>query len=160
MRSHINSSNHAARRFARRVSLAIIATGLLLVTCQAASAQCVPNPTGETAVGLQNASSFFLTFYIDEVNKGGVPSGDRSIDFVVTPGEHTLRAEAVIGGETLSVSRTADIPRGHVCTWTVTDPPDQATSRKAQREFQDPLCRELGRAHRSARGVVGRRSHN
>ena len=53
---------------------------------------------------------------------GGVPSGDRSVDFSVTPGSHLLRADAVIGGETVSASRMATIPAGYVCTWTVTDP--------------------------------------
>lgn len=102
--------------------LLLVAAILILSGGQTSSAQCVANPTGETAVGIKNASSHFLTFYIDGVNRGGVPSGDRSVDFVVTPGEHELRAEAVINGEVVSATRTATIPAGYVCTWTVTDP--------------------------------------
>jgi hypothetical protein len=95
---------------------------LLAVIAQTATAQCVPNPTQETAVGLQNASSHFLTFYIDGVNVGGVPSGDRSVDFVVLPGDHTLEAEAIVAGGRITASHTGVVPAGFVCTWTVTDP--------------------------------------
>jgi hypothetical protein len=93
-------------------------------------------------VGLKNASSHFLTFYVDGVNKGGVPSGDRSVDFLVTPGEHRLRAEAIINGEVVSANRVASVPAGHVCTWTVTDPPKAAantTARNAPIELSDWL---------------------
>lgn len=100
----------------------LVAALAILLSAQAASAQCVESPTGETAVGLRNASSHFLVFYLDDVNKGGVPPGDQSVDFFVWPGEHTLRAEARIGDETLSVTRKVLIPVGYVCTWTVTDP--------------------------------------
>ncbi|HEX6185101.1 MAG TPA: hypothetical protein VFZ44_14540 [Pyrinomonadaceae bacterium] len=104
---------------------ALMALALILFVAQTAAAQCAVNPTGETTVGLRNASSYYLTFYIDRVRKDGVPPGDRSADFVVTPGEHVLYAEATIKGETSSVSTTRVIPKGHVCTWTVTDPPDR-----------------------------------
>ena len=123
MRSHAILLRRAARVFSLLARMTVLTCVLLLAAAQVASAQCAPNPTGETAVGLKNASSYYLLFYIDWTRMDGVPSGDRSIDFVVTPGEHTLRAEAVIGGETVSVSRTANIPKGYVCTWTVTDPP-------------------------------------
>ena len=118
-----------SRHFLRLPLLAVVAGVLLLVAVRTAAAQCVANPTGETAVGLKNASSYYLTFYIDGVRKDGVPSGDRSVDFVVTPGEHVLYAEATVKGETSTVSTTREIPRGHVCTWTVTDPPDGASMR-------------------------------
>jgi len=101
----------------------VAVTVLLLLAFHNASAQCFHNPTGETSVGLRNASGHFLVFYIDGINHGGVPAGDRSVDFIVSPGGHTLRADAVVDGETVSASRTATIPAGYVCTWTVTDPP-------------------------------------
>lgn len=100
----------------------LFAAFAILISVQTASAQCLEGPTGETAVGLRNASSLFLIFYIDDVNKGGVPPGDRSVDYLVWPGEHTLRAEARIGDETLTVTRKVLVPVGYVCTWTVTDP--------------------------------------
>lgn len=65
-----------------------------------------------------------------------MPAGDRSTYFVVTAGEHYLRVEAVINGETVSASRRADVPEGQVCTWTVTDPPSSAVAaRKGLREI-------------------------
>ncbi|HKS28695.1 MAG TPA: hypothetical protein VJS44_12790 [Pyrinomonadaceae bacterium] len=105
--------------------LILMALGLwfLLAAAPLASGQCFQNPTGETALGLQNASSYYLIFYIDGVNKGGVPPGDRSVDFVVTPGEHALRVDALVGNQIVSAQRIATIPEGYVCAWTVTDPP-------------------------------------
>lgn len=110
------------RRPGLKSIMLLVATLALLNGMQSARAQCFENPTGETAVGLKNASSYFLTFYIDGVNKGGVPSGDRSVDFLVSPGEHSLRADALIDGETVSASRSVTMAAGEVCTWTVTDP--------------------------------------
>jgi hypothetical protein len=127
MRPHTAPSRHAARSFLRKLLLAVLTCFSLLVAIQTAEAQCVANPTGETAVGLKNASSFYLTFYIDGVKKDGVPPGDRSVEFAVTPGEHVLYAEATANGETTSVTTTKVIPKGHVCTWTVTDPPPGAS---------------------------------
>ena len=122
------------------VRLMILAAGLSLIISQVVFGQCVVNPTRETTVGLKNASSHFLTFYIDGMNQGGVPSGDRSIDFIVMPGAHILRADATIGGETVSATRTTTIPAGHVCTWTVTDPPGVTV--KIQPGSQNSLTRE------------------
>lgn len=113
-----------SNRTIRRLPLSfLVAAFAILLWAQAAPAQCVESPTGETAIGLRNASSHFLIFYIDDVNKGGVPPGDQSVDFFVWAGEHTLRAEARVGDETLSVTRKILISFGYVCTWTVTDPP-------------------------------------
>jgi len=72
-------------------------------------------------VGLQNASSYFLTFFIDGQNKGGVPAGDKSSAFTVSPGSHTLRADALIRGKVVSVSRTVTLAASEVKTWTVTN---------------------------------------
>ncbi len=115
---------------------AALVLGSLILMADSIAAQCSQNPTGETAVGLRNASSYFLTFYIDGRNEGGVPSGDRSVDFVVSPGEHTLRADAVINGETVSASRQANIPAGYVCTWVVTNPPPPAEAKKRMIDSQ------------------------
>ena len=116
----------------------LLATFAILLSAQTVPAQCLESPTGETAVGLRNASSHFLIFYIDDVNKGGVPPGDQSVDFSVWPGEHTLRAEARMGDETLSVTRKVLISFGYVCTWTVTDPP---RANKGTQVFRDSLGR-------------------
>lgn len=110
---------------------------LLLAGARSATGQCYVNPTGESAVGMMNSSSYFLTFYIDGENKGGVPSGDKSIDFVISPGEHSLTAVAIIGGQTSSAGRTATIPAGYVCTWTVTDPPPSSAGASASVAKED-----------------------
>ena len=101
MRSNFTASNHAARLLWRLVFWTILAIMLLLATYRVASAQCVANPTGETGVGLSKRFKLLPDLYIDGVRKDGVPSGDKNVDFIVTPGEHTLRADAVIGGETV-----------------------------------------------------------
>jgi hypothetical protein len=139
MHAHFEMNWHAARRVVAWLLAALLFVILLLAAAEVASAQCVQNPTGETAVGLKNESSYYLLFFIDEARMDGVPSGDRSIYFVVSPGEHALRAEAVIGTDTVNAYRKADIPEGYVCTWTVTDPPPSATA--ARKGFQDSLRR-------------------
>lgn len=150
MHTYFDSQHHPARWLWRLIFWTALAIMLLLLSYTVASAQCVPNPTNETAVGLKNASSYYLTFYIDGERKEGVPPGDRSVDYVVTHGEHTLLAEAVIAGETVSASRTADIPEGYVCTWTVTDAPvDEATEyedgSKSQASKSELVSAPLGR---------------
>jgi hypothetical protein len=129
----------AARHVLAWLLAAILALVMLAAAAEVASAQCVPSPTGESAVGLQNASGYYLLFFIDEVRMDGVPAGDRSTYFVVSPGEHTLRAEAVIGTDTVNAYRKANVPAGYVCTWTVTDPPPTAGA--AQEDFRDSIRR-------------------
>jgi hypothetical protein len=113
------------RRILLWLLTALMAGALILFMARAAAAQCVANPTGETAVGLKNGSSHYLLFFVDGFRMDGVPPGDRSAYFVVEAGEHVLRAESVINGETRSAIRTGDVPEGDVCMWTVTDPPDR-----------------------------------
>lgn len=144
MRPHIIPSNHQVHRLWRLIFWALILIMLLLISYSAAAGQCIQNPTGETAVGLQNDSSYYLIFYIDGERKDAVPAGDRSVDFIVPPGEHTLMASALVQGETISVSRTANFSGTNICTWTVTDPPDAAG--KNLKEFQNYLRRERLRA--------------
>jgi hypothetical protein len=108
--------------------LLAVVVSLVMGIFSTAAAQCYQNPTGETAVGVKNASTYFVIFYIDEINKGGVPSGDRSVDFLISPGPHTLRAEARIDGDAVSATRMFIIPAGYACMWTVTDPPKELSS--------------------------------
>ena len=131
---------------------ALMACALILSAAHAAAAQCVANPSGETAVGLRNASSHYLLFFIDGWRMDGVPPGDRSIYFIVEPGEHVLRAEAVINGETRSAIRTGEVPEGYVCMWTVTDPPDRrggvlrdSLGSETKRDFMRNPARRGGR---------------
>ena len=121
MSFHSIKSNQIITRFFA-LSFLSVAFGILF-SAQTVPAQCLESPTGETAVGLRNASSYFLIFYIDDVNEGGVPPAYQSVDFFAWPGEHTLRVELRIGEYTLSVTRKVLMPVGYVCAWTVTDPP-------------------------------------
>lgn len=123
------------------IGLMMLASILLAIISISVAAQCGANPTGETAVGLRNSSSYFLIFYIDELSMGGVPSGDRSVDFLISPGVHVLRADATIGTEIVSAWRTLNIPAGYVCTWTVVDLPNKPS--KARARLQDSLRKEL-----------------
>ena len=134
----------------KRSLLRLLVLGALLLSTQSAPAQCLRNPTGETAVGMKNTSSLFLTLYIDTINKGGVPPGDRSVDFPVAPGTHILRAEGYINGEVIFTNRTVIIAPGYICTWTVTDPPPKPA--EARRAFRDPL--EIPRVTATVRLVV------
>ena len=94
---------------------------VVIVFAVAGRAQCSRNPSGETAVGMRNASSVYLTFFIDGSNKGGVPAGDQSTAFEVSPGEHTLYAEGRDkDGKVTAGPRKITITSGQVCTWTVT----------------------------------------
>jgi hypothetical protein len=132
MSSYSHLSANWRQRLSRIFFLVMLASGLLLVGSQAVAAQCKTNPTGETAVGLKNASSYHLTFYIDGVNKGGVPPGDISTTFPVSPGQHSLRADADVDGETRSASRNVDVTKGSVCTWTVSNPSSSQMPRFSQ----------------------------
>lgn len=56
------------------------------------------------------------------MDRGRLLPGERSIDFVISPGEHLLLAETVIGSELVSAARQVVVEPGSVCTWTVTNP--------------------------------------
>ena len=77
-----------------QTTLSLVAALAILLSAQMVPGQCLQSPGGETAVGLKEASSHFLVFYMDDLDKGGVPAGYRSVDFFVWPGEDTLRADA------------------------------------------------------------------
>lgn len=140
MRPRSILSRRTARGFTPPALLAALACVLLAAASRPAAAQCFLNRAGEAAVGVRNASSHNLLFYLDGMPMDRVPAGARSIDFAVAPGEHALRAEAVVEGETVSATRTAFILEGHVCTWTVTDP--QSQSGGSPHELRDGLRRE------------------
>lgn len=85
-------------------------------------AQCVAHPDRKTAVGVMNASNYSVTVYIDGMVRGRLLPGERSIDFVISAGEHLLLAETMIGVDLVSASRQVVVTPGTVCTWNVTDP--------------------------------------
>jgi hypothetical protein len=95
----------------------------LLAVAPSAFAQCVNHPQQRTAVQFRNESSYDLTFFVDEDEVGvAVESKGTSRDLPVTPGEHLFRARAMVSGHSVWVWITNDVPQGHVCTCTVSDP--------------------------------------
>lgn len=87
-------------------------------------AQCVEHPDMKTAVKFSNESRFELTFFIDEDEHGVlVPSKSVSREIAVEPGEHMLRARAIVRGKSFWVWTVNEVPQGQICTWTVEDPP-------------------------------------
>jgi hypothetical protein len=108
----------------------VVCLALLVTAVAETKAQCVAHPDRETAVGVMNASNYSITVYIDGMLRGRLLPGERSIDFVISPSEHLLLAETMIGGELVSASRQVVVMPGSVCTWTVTDPvrPRERTS--------------------------------
>jgi len=87
-------------------------------------AQCVENNDKRTALKFSNESRFELTFFVDDDEDGViVPSRAVSNEITVEPGEHLLRARAIVRGESFWVWVVNEVPQGQVCTWTVTDPP-------------------------------------
>ncbi len=130
------------KRILQRIFRAICAAALLLFISQPASAQCIPNPTGETAVGFKNESSFSLTIYIDAVKKAEVPIGEKSADFIVAPVRHILNAEVVIGGQSFWVTYAGDVPEGFVCTLTIADPEEAKSRKKSKSEMRRSLRRK------------------
>lgn len=104
-----------------RVICLLLSLVSLLIVYPTVAAQCFRNQSGETAAGLRNLSDYQLVFSVDGMNRGAVSSGARSLDVRLSPGEHLLLAEAKLGDEIVSVSRTMVIPAGHTCIWNVSD---------------------------------------
>jgi len=91
---------------------------------QKLTAQCAEHPDKATAVRFSNESRFELTFFVDEEEEGVVVSSRSVSDEIsVKPGEHLLRARAIVIGESFWVWAVNEVPQGQICTWTVTDPP-------------------------------------
>jgi hypothetical protein len=105
----------------------VLVLGLIAMFVQAMSAQCVKDPEKRTALRFNNETSLELTFFVDDDEEGvGVASRAVSRDLEVEPGEHLLRARAVIRGESFFVWVVNEVPLGQVCTWTITDPTARA----------------------------------
>ncbi len=102
-------------------------TTIFVVSCrQPVSGQCVDHPGKKTAIVFSNESSYALTFFIDDEEKAFVRSRAVSGELNVEPGEHLLRARAIIRGKSFWVATVNDVPKAQVCTWTINDPGVQA----------------------------------
>lgn len=86
-------------------------------------AQCIDHAEGKTAVKFANESRYDLTFFIDDDEKGIVVlAGKVSKEFEIGPGEHLLRARAIVRGRSFWVWAENEFPKGQICTWTIDDP--------------------------------------
>jgi hypothetical protein len=112
---------------------------LLLIAPAAVKAQCVRNAPYETTINVVNASSYFVTFYIDGLMQGTLPAGERSPDLAISPGEHLLFAHAIIDDEPMMTGRIITIPPGSICTWTLTNPRNSQTQSSG---FRSSLVRQ------------------
>ena len=93
-------------------------TTIFVVSCrQPVSGQCVDHPGKKTAIVFSNESSYALTFFIDDEEKAFVRSRAVSGELNVEPGEHLLRARAIIRGKSFWVATVNDVPKAQVCTW-------------------------------------------
>jgi hypothetical protein len=106
------------------IKLAAIAVGSLFFIGQA-TAQCIQDPDGRTAVILNNETSYVLTFFIDDMDRGAVPVSAKSSEVEIIAGEHLFGARATIQGQSFWVLVVNDVAKGELCTWTVLDPPDE-----------------------------------
>ena len=88
-------------------------------------AQCADHPDKMAALKFRNESRFELTFFVDDDEDGVVvpPKGVSPREVRVEPGEHLLRARAIVRGESFWVWVVNEVPQGQICTWTVEDPP-------------------------------------
>lgn len=89
---------------------------------QQVSGQCVDHPAGRTALKFSNQTSYDLTFFVDDDEKTTVLAKTSSKEWEVRPGEHQLRARAVIPDQTLWVWSVNEVLKGQICTWTIEDP--------------------------------------
>ena len=89
---------------------------------QKTAAQCVDNPSGRTAVRLDNQTKYDLVFGIDDDDKGIVPSRRQSPEWDVEPGIHLLIVGTVREGKAVWVWTNNEVPKGQLCTWIVEDP--------------------------------------
>lgn len=85
-------------------------------------AQCVSHPRGRTALRFSNQSRHELAFFIDDSDEIVLAPKATTPPLEVEPGEHMLRARAMIRGQAVWVWTVNEVPRGQICTWSVHDP--------------------------------------
>lgn len=111
----------------RRDTHLVFLTAILFGFSLGVNAQCEDHPEKKTAVRFSNESRFELTFFVDEDEQGVfVPPKSISREVSVEPGEHLLRARAVVRGEIFWVWSVNEVTQGQGCTWTIEDPPRQS----------------------------------
>lgn len=128
---------------AKRILGSILVVMMVLV-CAASlshqiSGQCVDHPAGRTALNFSNQTSYDLTFFVDDDEKVTVRAKTSSNEWEVGPGEHQLRAGAVIADQTLWVWTVNEVLKGQICTWTIEEPqPEPARAKDKYRSTLYP----------------------
>lgn len=107
----------------RRATNILLALFLFLAIGAASRtpAQCIDSERGETAIVLNNASSYETLFYVDMVLRDILPAHTVGRPIPVSSGEHLLGAKALIPDQELWVFSVNTLPAGKTCTWTVVD---------------------------------------
>ena len=116
---------------------------LSFLDVRAALGQCLPHPELRTAVLFANETSFELTFFIDADETGiAVQPKAVSPEQPVVPGEHILRARAMVNSRAIWVWVINEVPTGNVCTWTVTDPAHSSRMNSNSKQEEQRNVRE------------------
>jgi len=151
MRSTSNLTNLATMRCLPIVLVGAMTFVFTAELTQKLTAQCVEHQDKTTALKFSNESRFELTFFVDEDEEGVVvPPRTVSDEVTVEPGEHLLRARAIVIGESFWVWAVNEVPQGQVCTWTVTDPPRRE---RPWRSISNPLQNDLKKSISSKRAM-------
>jgi hypothetical protein len=100
------------------------AAGVLVVSANVEGlGQCSVHPEGRTALRFSNESRYELTFFVNDDMTGQViRSGQIGPEREVPPGEHLLRARAILERQELWVVSWNEVPAGNLCVWTIEDP--------------------------------------
>lgn len=121
-----NPSSPTARQILRITLIGLAVFVLNASLFQTVSGQCVDHPDKKTALKFANESGYDLTFFVDDDEAGVVVASKTvSMEQEVGPGEHLLRARAIIRDAGFWVWVVNDVPEGQVCTWTIEDPPSK-----------------------------------
>ena len=123
MRSNANLTSSRFWQIFRLVMISVMVIASTVGFAQTVSAQCVEHPDKKTALKFNNETRFELTFFVDDDDEGvTVASRTSSNELEVASGEHSLRARAVVKGQSVWVWVINEVPAGQVCSWTITDP--------------------------------------
>jgi len=98
-------------------------TVITAVNSFAVFSQCTVHPNGKTALRFSNESRYELTFFVDD-EQVGITVSPRQVtsEREILPGEHILKARAVLERQELWVWSWNEVPAGYLCVWTVEDP--------------------------------------
>ena len=118
--------------------LVLFAIALVLIAAPSVvRSQCELLADGITGLRFSNETSYNVIFYLEGDPVVTLEPHNMSEEYAVIPGRHHLAAVAVIGDVLLPIYYEADVPPGHLCTWTVADASSSLRTRSVQ----------IGRAH-------------